>query len=101
MNRQLAVALGYQPESDAAPRVLAAGRGAVAQRIQIEAQRHGVPLRTEPELAEFLAQVPVSDEIPEELYPAVAEILAFLLHLDREALGRGPPEGRDRRDPVR
>lgn len=85
MNRQLAVALGYRPDEDDAPRVLATGHGEVARRVRETAAHHGVPIREEPELAEFLARIPVRSEIPEELYPAVAEILAFLMLLDRDA----------------
>ncbi|MEM7164661.1 MAG: EscU/YscU/HrcU family type III secretion system export apparatus switch protein [Planctomycetota bacterium] len=81
MDRQIAVALGYQPGSDLAPKVLASGQGPIAERILQIAERHGVPIEEKGELAEFLARIPLHDEIPDELYPAVAEIFAFLLRI--------------------
>lgn len=81
----LAVALRYDGRD--APRVAAAGRGELAARIERIAREHGIPLREEPELAAALAQVPPGEEIPRELYVAVAEVLAFAYFL----AGRTPP----------
>ncbi|WP_031432283.1 EscU/YscU/HrcU family type III secretion system export apparatus switch protein [Methylomarinum vadi] len=71
----LAVALKYDGKN--APKVTAKGEGVTAQQILELAERHGVPLQNQPELARILAQVPLGDEIPRELYVAVAEIIAF------------------------
>lgn len=79
MDRQIAVALGYRPGSDLAPRVIASGQGPIAEKILEIAARHGVRVEERGELAQFLAKIPLHDEIPDELYPAVAEIFAFLL----------------------
>lgn len=76
--RQLAVALGYDPEEDDAPRVLARGAGLVAEHIRRLAETFGVPVREERELAEALVRLDVGAGIPEELYLAVAEVLAFI-----------------------
>ncbi|HXQ10089.1 MAG TPA: EscU/YscU/HrcU family type III secretion system export apparatus switch protein [Caulobacteraceae bacterium] len=86
--KPLAVALTY--ERPRAPRVVATGRGEVGQAIIDAARAHGVPLEQNPELAEALAQVPLDDEIPEDLYRAVATVIAFVLRTAKRApeLGR-------------
>ena len=76
--RQLAVALGYDADDDSAPRVLARGAGLVAEHIKRLADTFGVPMREERDLAEALVRLDVGAEIPEELYVAVAEVLAFV-----------------------
>ena len=72
----LAVALGYVPGTPA-PRVLAQGRGAIAQAIVDKAEELGIPARTEPALVEFLMELDLHSWIPPELYAAVAEVLAW------------------------
>lgn len=84
MKRDLAVALGYRPDSDLAPKVLASGHDLWARRIIELAEHHGIPTRPDGDLAELLEQLPLANEIPEELYPAVAEIFAFLVHVAEE-----------------
>jgi len=83
----LAVALKY--DSPHAPRVVATGRGFVGEKIIAAAAAHGVPIEKNPALAESLSTIALDEEIPEALYVAVAEILAFLLHAsgDRTAGG--------------
>lgn len=71
----IAVALRY--DGDRAPRVTAKGERRLADRIVAAAEQAGVPLHPDPELAMVLAQVPLGDEIPESLYNAIAEIIAF------------------------
>lgn len=72
---ELAVALLYDGENT--PRITAKGRGSVAREILELAARQGVPLENDPELAAILAQIPLGDEIPESLYRAIAEVIAF------------------------
>ncbi|QPK63174.1 EscU/YscU/HrcU family type III secretion system export apparatus switch protein [Methylomonas sp. LL1] len=74
-NADIAVALKYDGKN--APKVTAKGEGLTAQQILAIAEKHGVPLQNEPELARILAQVPLGDEIPQQLYIAVAEVIAF------------------------
>lgn len=81
--RPLAVALHYE-EPDA-PRVVAVGRGKVAERIIESAREHGVPLEVNAPLAEALSTVELETEIPVELYGAMAVILAFILHASEKA----------------
>lgn len=71
----LAVALRYQQEEDAAPRVLAQGEGELARRIVEAAHAYGVPVVRDVPVARALVELEVGDEIPEVLYEAVAEIL--------------------------
>lgn len=75
----LAVALSYAPETDSAPKVVAKGRGYLAEQIVTVAREHGVVIDTSPELAEALSGVDLDETIPIELYRAVAEIIAYVL----------------------
>jgi len=75
----LAIALKYDGKN--APKVTAKGQGITAEQILAIAEKHDIPLQTEPELARILAQVPLGDEIPKELYTAVAEVIAFAYYL--------------------
>ncbi len=76
--RQIAVALRYNEDKEAAPRVLAKGQGNVADKILDLAKSQGIPIREDPDLVEALAKLDVGSLIPTELYPAVAEVLAFV-----------------------
>jgi flagellar biosynthesis protein len=82
----LAVALAY--EKPDAPRVVAAGRGWLGEKIVETARAHGVPLRRDPALAEALSTVELDMEIPEELYRAVAAVIAFVLRTNAAASRR-------------
>ena len=84
-----ALALGYDPDRDQAPRVLAAGGGDVADRILRAAAEHGIPVREDPELLEVLAGLGVGEEVPPAAYQAVAEILAFIYRLEEELAASG------------
>jgi len=84
----VAVALSYVRGEMAAPKVLARGRGVLAQRIRREARRHDVPIIENPPLARLLYRVGrVGREIPESLFEAVAEVLAIVYRLDRRRAG--------------
>ncbi len=80
--RQLAVALGYEAEKDAAPRVLAKGRGAVAEAIIRVAGEVGIPVQEDDDLVQLLSMLDVEEEIPPELYQVVAEVLAFVYRMN-------------------
>ncbi|HOE67298.1 MAG TPA: EscU/YscU/HrcU family type III secretion system export apparatus switch protein [Candidatus Hydrogenedentes bacterium] len=83
--RRKAVALRYDRRKDQAPRVIAKGTGLLAERIIALAREHGVRVHEDPELVALLSKLDISVEIPEDLYRAVAEVLAFLYRLDRRA----------------
>ena len=72
-----AVALSYDPNDDA-PRVIASGRGALAERIIEKAQEADVPVHRDDKLADTLSRLEIGDMIPPELYEVVAEILVFV-----------------------
>lgn len=83
--RKKAVALRYNPEVDPAPRVTAKGRGAMAERILAVARENGVPIHEDADLVEILGALDAGKLIPEAMYAAVAEILAFLYRANNQA----------------
>jgi len=76
---QLAVALHY--EAPGTPRVVAKGKGEIGQKIIDTAREHGVPIEENASLAGALSEVEIGNEIPLELYKAVAEVLIFLMRM--------------------
>ena len=79
-----AVALKYDGEKDTAPRVTAKGTGLIAEKILELAEKEGIPITEDPDLVTALAQLDFYDEIPPELYRAVAEILAFAYRINNK-----------------
>lgn len=80
--RTVAAAIQYDPEKDAAPRVTAKGKGYVADKIIELAKKHGIPVKNDPGLVEILNRLDIDEQIPVEVYRAVAEILAFVYSLN-------------------
>ena len=76
-----AVALTYS-QTDAAPRVVAKGRGMLAEQIILRAREHGVYVHESPELVSLLMQVDLDQRIPPQLYIAVSELLAWIYRLE-------------------
>ena len=79
LRNQLAVALHYDKKG--APRVVAKGKGTIGAKIIELAKAHDIPIEENEVLAGALSKVELGDEIPEELYKAVAEVLIFVLRL--------------------
>ena len=77
-----AVALKYESSKDHAPKVTAKGAGLVAEKIIDLATKKGIPISQDPDLVGALMQLDFQEEIPEELYRAVAEVLAFAYRLN-------------------
>ena len=77
-----AVALKYGRKKDNAPRVIAKGRGEIAEKIIEVAKAHNVPLYEDKNLIQILEALDLETEIPSELYRAVAEVLAFIYRLN-------------------
>lgn len=77
-----ASALSYTPGEDKAPRVVASGKGEIAQKIIEKAREYKIPVYEDPHLAEALSHISLGDEIPSDLYEVVAEVLAFISKLD-------------------
>ena len=78
---QRAVALHYDQKG--APTVLATGEGEIARLIKERAEAAGIPLVEDPKLSYLLSKIPLGEEIPPELYRAVAEVLVFVLRLEK------------------
>ena len=78
VNKKKAVALGYNRSQDNAPKVLASGAGEIANKIISLAKEHDIPIKEDNDLIEILSKVEVDQEIPPNLYKAVAEIFSFL-----------------------
>lgn len=78
-----AAALSYQ-NGDGAPRVVAKGKGLIAEEIIARAKEHGVHVHQSNELVSLLMKVDLDNDIPPALYRAVAELLAWLYHMDTE-----------------
>lgn len=97
--RREAVALAYLP-ADGAPRVVAKGRGLVAEEIIARARAAGVYVHESPELVALLMQVDLDERIPPALYVAVAELLAWLYQLEHGLLPAGLSSGSPLRNDV-
>src|SRR5262249_40189539 len=82
--RRQAVALRYDPKQDRAPKVVAKGRGSLAERILEVARAHNIPVREDKDLVQILSLLDLDREIPPELYRVVAEILAFVYGVSGE-----------------
>jgi flagellar biosynthesis protein len=80
--RTVAAAIKYDPDKDAAPRLTAKGKGYVADKIIELAKRHDIPIKSDPGLVEILNRLDIDEQIPMEVYRAVAEILAFVYSLN-------------------
>jgi len=73
-----AVALGYNRQKDNSPKVVATGSGEIAKNIINLAKSHNIPIKEDADLVEVLSKVDLNQEIPPNLYKAVAEIFSFL-----------------------
>ena len=81
----LPVAVSLRWDGAGAPRVTAKGKGEVAQRIIALAEENGVPLREDRALVEVLSRVDLAQQIPPQLYVAVAEVIAFAYAISGKA----------------
>ena len=81
VNKKKAVALGYNRSQDNAPKVLATGSGEVAKNIINLAKSHDIPIKEDADLVEVLSKVDLNEEVPPNLYKAVAEIFSFLYQM--------------------
>ncbi|MCL4694614.1 MAG: EscU/YscU/HrcU family type III secretion system export apparatus switch protein [Candidatus Hydrogenedentes bacterium] len=78
-----AVALRYDAQEDSAPRVVAKGNRLLAERIIEIARENEIPIHEDPDLVAVLSKLDVDREIPELLYKAVAEVLAYVYRLNQ------------------
>ena len=77
-----AVALKYDQLKDRAPKVIAKGRGHVAEHILAAAQKHTIPVYQNKALVNMLMALEIDREIPPELYKAIAEVMAYVYRMD-------------------
>lgn len=82
----MAAALQYTPDSDNAPRLIAYGKGDIAEAIVKVAKENEIPLHQDQALVQLLSHLEIGNEIPEEAYQVVAEILAFVYSLSLKNL---------------
>lgn len=82
-SQKRAVALAYDPKAAGAPKLVAKGKGRTADQILKLAEQNGVPVRRDPNLVQVLSRLNLDQEIPPEVYRAVAAILAFLNRVNR------------------
>ncbi|MCP4673408.1 MAG: flagellar biosynthesis protein FlhB [Desulfobacula sp.] len=73
-----AVAIQYDRSKDSAPKVTAKGEGKIAHKIIELAKKHDIPIKDDPDLIEVLSTLEINEQIPSEIYVAVAELLAFV-----------------------
>ncbi|MDD4600443.1 hypothetical protein SDC9_05959 [bioreactor metagenome] len=78
-----AIALNYNNEKNAAPKVIAKGAGYIADKILASAKQNSIPVYQNKTLTSMLMAVDIDREIPPELYQAVAEILAYVYRVDQ------------------
>ena len=84
LSHKKAAALGYDRGRDEAPRLLAAGKGRIAERIVEIARDADIPVVEDAALVSALLVLELGEEIPGELYQAVAKILAFIYRMDQK-----------------
>jgi flagellar biosynthesis protein len=82
LTRKTAIAINYDKTAMAAPKLVAKGRGVIAERLIEEARENGIPVVEDKVLVETLDQLNVNQQIPPELYQVVAEILVSVYRAD-------------------
>lgn len=78
-----ATALQYSPETDVAPKVIATGKGEIAEKMIEKAKENDVPVYQDANLAKTLSALGIGEQIPPEIYEVVAEILIFIGNVDK------------------
>jgi len=78
----LAAALQYEQNKDRAPKITAKGKGLIAEKIIELARENGIPIQENPGLVQILCKLDLDEEIPVELYRAIAELLAFVYSIN-------------------
>ncbi|OPL16121.1 MAG: flagellar biosynthesis protein FlhB [delta proteobacterium ML8_D] len=88
MNRHrkntIAATIEYDNKRDSAPKVTAKGRGLVAEKIIEVAREHNIPIKRDPALVQILSRLDIDEQIPSEIYKAIAEILAFVYSVNEQ-----------------
>ncbi|HWJ76583.1 MAG TPA: EscU/YscU/HrcU family type III secretion system export apparatus switch protein [Niallia sp.] len=82
--RKQAIALSYDERKHNAPTVIAKGKGLIADQIIDKAKEHQVPIQEDSSLVELLSTLNINEQIPEDLYTAVAEVFSFIYSIEKE-----------------
>lgn len=80
----IAAVIKYDDKRDAAPKLTAKGRGSIAEKIIKLAMEHNIPIREDPALVQILSRLDIDEQIPPEIYKAIAEILAFVYSVNEQ-----------------
>jgi len=80
----IAAVIKYDDKRDAAPKLTAKGRGSIAEKIIKLAMEHNIPIRKDPALVQILSRLDIDEQIPPEIYKAIAEILAFVYSVNEQ-----------------
>jgi len=83
--KKQAVAVEYDKDRDAAPRIIAKGQGVVADKIIELAKENDIPMHEDPDLIEILSKLDLGQEIPPELYKLIAEVLVYVYRANNKA----------------
>lgn len=83
-DRKIAAAIKYDAKKDSAPQVTAKGQGLIAEKIIELARKNNVPIKEDPALVQVLYKLDLDENIPPELYKAIAEILVFVYSLNQD-----------------
>lgn len=86
--RKEAVALSYDKAKKDAPRIIAKGKGLIAEGILEQANAQNIPVHEDGSLVELLGKLNINEQIPEDLYQAVAEVFAFIYKVDQATGGK-------------
>ena len=86
---KMAAAIKYDALKNAAPMIIAKGKGSIAEEIIRLAEENEVPLYQDPALAKLLTSLELETEVPPELYTLVAEVLAFVYKMEQKGKGQG------------
>jgi len=79
-----AIALRYDLDKENAPKIVAKGKGLIAERIIKIAEENELPIKKDEDLVELLTKIDIDQEIPNNLYKAVAEIFSFIYNVTNE-----------------
>ncbi len=82
---KVATALQYNQRKDQAPKVVAKGKGVIAEKIIEKAQENDIVIYQDEKLSQQLYNLSLGEEIPTELYQVIAEVLVFIAKADQEA----------------
>ena len=82
IKNKTAIALKYDSDQDVAPRIVATGKGYVANKIIAKASQENVPIHRDDAIAKTLSKLELGDTIPPELYEVVAQILIYVNRVD-------------------